>query len=78
MQNVHGIAVAGGSFPAEIWRRFMEQATRYSPAAGLPAAEDATRSGRTSSGASTRSSASSTEHDDLDDDDDDAGDDPRR
>ena len=32
MQNVHGIAVAGGSFPAEIWRRFMEQATRYSPA----------------------------------------------
>ena len=32
MHNVHGIAVAGGSFPAEIWRRFMEQATRYSPA----------------------------------------------
>ncbi len=32
MENVHGIAVAGGSFPAEIWRRFMEQAVRYSPA----------------------------------------------
>ncbi len=31
MQNVHGIAVAGGSFPAEIWRRFMERAVRYSP-----------------------------------------------
>jgi penicillin-binding protein 1A len=31
MENVHGIAVAGGSFPAEIWRRFMEQAVRYSP-----------------------------------------------
>jgi penicillin-binding protein 1A len=32
MENVHGIAVAGGSFPAEIWRLFMEKATRYSPA----------------------------------------------
>jgi penicillin-binding protein 1A len=26
MQNVHGIAVSGGSFPAEIWRRYMEGA----------------------------------------------------
>jgi penicillin-binding protein 1A len=26
MENVHGIAVTGGSFPAEIWRRFMEPA----------------------------------------------------
>jgi len=26
MQNVHGIAVTGGSFPAEIWRQFMEPA----------------------------------------------------
>jgi penicillin-binding protein 1A len=24
MENVHGIAVAGGTFPAQIWRRFME------------------------------------------------------
>jgi penicillin-binding protein 1A len=32
MENVHGISVAGGSFPAEIWRLFMERATRYSPA----------------------------------------------
>jgi penicillin-binding protein 1A len=31
MENVHGIAVAGGSFPAEIWRLFMERAVRYSP-----------------------------------------------
>jgi hypothetical protein len=23
MLNVHGIAVAGGTFPASIWRRFM-------------------------------------------------------
>jgi membrane peptidoglycan carboxypeptidase len=23
MKNVHGIAVAGGTFPADIWRRFM-------------------------------------------------------
>ena len=26
MENVHGIAVSGGSFPAEIWRLFMEPA----------------------------------------------------
>jgi penicillin-binding protein 1A len=26
MENVHGIAVSGGSFPAEIWRLFMESA----------------------------------------------------
>ncbi len=26
MESVHGIAVSGGSFPAEIWRRFMEPA----------------------------------------------------
>ena len=32
MENVHGISVSGGSFPAEIWRRFMEPAL-----AGLPA-----------------------------------------
>jgi penicillin-binding protein 1A len=32
MESVHGISVAGGSFPAEIWRLFMERATRYSPA----------------------------------------------
>ena len=31
MENVHGIAVAGGSFPAEIWRLFMERAVRYTP-----------------------------------------------
>jgi penicillin-binding protein 1A len=32
MTNVHGISVSGGSFPAEIWRRFMDPAL-----AGLPA-----------------------------------------
>jgi penicillin-binding protein 1A len=26
MENVHGIAVAGGTFPAEIWRLFMDPA----------------------------------------------------
>jgi penicillin-binding protein 1A len=34
MTNVHGISVSGGSFPAEIWRRFMAPAL-----AGLPARE---------------------------------------
>jgi penicillin-binding protein 1A len=37
MQNVHGIAVAGGTFPAEIWRLFMERVTRYSPPQDFPA-----------------------------------------
>ena len=36
MENVHGIAVAGGSFPAEIWRLFMERAVRYSPPQDFP------------------------------------------
>jgi penicillin-binding protein 1A len=31
MESVHGIAVAGGTFPAQIWHRFMGQALRYSP-----------------------------------------------
>jgi penicillin-binding protein 1A len=31
MENVHGIAVAGGTFPATIWKLFMERALRYSP-----------------------------------------------
>ncbi|HYX89189.1 MAG TPA: transglycosylase domain-containing protein [Gaiellaceae bacterium] len=34
MEDVHGIAVAGGTFPAQIWRLFMEKAV-----AGLPALE---------------------------------------
>ena len=34
MESVHGIAVTGGSFPAEIWRRFMEGALeRIEPSA---------------------------------------------
>ena len=36
MENVHGIAVAGGSFPAEIWRLFMERVMRYSPPRDFP------------------------------------------
>ena len=31
MESVHGIAVSGGSFPAEIWRRFMEEALAGRP-----------------------------------------------
>ena len=33
MTNVHGISVSGGSFPAEIWRRFMEPALADRPTA---------------------------------------------
>jgi penicillin-binding protein 1A len=31
MTSVHGIAVSGPTFPATIWRLFMEKAVRYSP-----------------------------------------------
>ena len=33
MENVHGIAVSGGSFPATIWRLFMERALEGKPVA---------------------------------------------
>ena len=33
MSNVHGIAVSGGSFPATIWRLFMERALEGKPVA---------------------------------------------
>jgi penicillin-binding protein 1A len=36
MTNVHGISVSGGSFPAEIWRRFMEPALSGFPARAFP------------------------------------------
>jgi penicillin-binding protein 1A len=32
MEDVHGIAVAGGTFPATIWKLFMESALQSSPA----------------------------------------------
>jgi penicillin-binding protein 1A len=37
MENVHGISVSGGSFPAEIWRRFMDPALQGLPARDFPA-----------------------------------------
>ncbi len=36
MTNVHGISVSGGSFPAEIWRRFMYPALARLPARDFP------------------------------------------
>jgi len=36
MTNVHGISVSGGSFPAEIWRRFMDPALARVPARDFP------------------------------------------
>ena len=36
MENVHGIAVSGGSFPAEIWRLFMEPALQGKEASAFP------------------------------------------
>lgn len=36
MTNVHGISVSGGSFPAQIWRRFMDPALAELPAREFP------------------------------------------
>jgi penicillin-binding protein 1A len=36
MQNVHGISVSGGSFPAEIWKLYMEQALDKTPVVDFP------------------------------------------
>ncbi|MFN0155177.1 MAG: transglycosylase domain-containing protein [Gaiella sp.] len=36
MENVHGISVSGGSFPTEIWRRFMQPALAARPALSFP------------------------------------------
>ncbi len=36
MENVHGIAVSGGSFPAEIWRLFMEPALEGTDVESFP------------------------------------------
>jgi penicillin-binding protein 1A len=36
MESVHGIAVSGGSFPAEIWRLFMERALEGKEPAAFP------------------------------------------
>jgi penicillin-binding protein 1A len=34
MLSVHGISVSGPTFPAEIWRKFMEPAVNYAPGPG--------------------------------------------
>jgi penicillin-binding protein 1A len=36
MLDVHGISVSGGSFPAEIWRRFMSPALEATPMVDFP------------------------------------------
>ena len=36
MEHVHGIAVAGGTFPATIWRLFMERALGGAPVRDFP------------------------------------------
>jgi penicillin-binding protein 1A len=40
MESVHGIAVAGGTFPAQIWRLFMERAVEKLPALDWPEPRD--------------------------------------
>ncbi|MBD0349126.1 MAG: penicillin-binding protein [Thermoleophilia bacterium] len=36
MENVHGISVAGGTFPAQIWHRFMRRAVLGTPLVDFP------------------------------------------
>jgi membrane carboxypeptidase/penicillin-binding protein len=36
MESVHGIAVTGGSFPAQIWQRFMQPALEPTPELDFP------------------------------------------
>jgi len=36
MESVHGISVAGGTFPAEIWRRYMQSALDSTPTLSWP------------------------------------------
>jgi membrane peptidoglycan carboxypeptidase len=36
MENVHGISVAGGTFPATIWKLFMEEAIGPTPVRDFP------------------------------------------
>jgi penicillin-binding protein 1A len=38
MENVHGIAVAGGTFPADIWHRYMQPALDRAPKLEFPVA----------------------------------------
>ncbi len=46
MLSVHGIAVSGPTFPAQIWRLFMEHAVKYAPLPKeFPVAEARRRSG---------------------------------
>lgn len=39
MRNVHGITVYGGTFPAQIWKKFMEKALVEVPPSDFPEAE---------------------------------------
>jgi penicillin-binding protein 1A len=39
MESVHGIAVAGGTFPATIWRLFMEESIGPTPVREFPEAQ---------------------------------------
>ena len=74
MQNVHGIAVAGGSFPAEIWRRVHGAGDAVLAGAGLLAPEDLSELDVVAAGP-VRHRLPADEHVHLHDHDDDAGDD---
>ena len=54
MTDVHGISVTGGSFPAEIWQKFMYQADRTYPEQDFHGSAGPGHSTTTSSGATTR------------------------
>ena len=65
MENVHGISVAGGTYPATIWKLFMEVATANTPALDWPQPLDAVvwrpfTQGQYASSLSSSSSSGST------------------
>ena len=52
MENVHGISVSGGSFPAEIWRLMMERSIGLRPVATSPTRRRTRSTSRSTAGRS--------------------------
>ena len=61
MDDVHGRAVTGGSFPAEIWQRFMAVALDGREVADFPDPPDDLLRGTTTTSSSTSSTTTTTE-----------------
>ena len=60
MKSVHGISVTGGSFPTQIWRKYMAVATKGQKGCAFPYPGDDGSMGPTSSTSSSSTSTSSS------------------